>query len=104
MPRVRSSMFNFSKPSAQVSAQEVEQQLQGSPRPFLLDVREPDEYQEGHIPGSVLIPLATLGARVEELPRDQRIIAVCRSGARSGMASEFLRKAGLDAINMAGGM
>jgi rhodanese-related sulfurtransferase len=78
--------------------------LNESPSPFLLDVREPGEYQQGHIPGSVLIPLATLPARLSELPRDRQIVAVCRSGARSGMAAEMLRKAGLDALNMVGGM
>lgn len=94
----------FSNSSAQISAQEVEQQLQGSTKPFVLDVREPGEYQQGHIPGSVLIPLGTLPGRLDELPSDQPIVAVCRSGNRSGMATSMLRKSGLEALNMVGGM
>ena len=94
----------FSKSPAQISAQEVEQQLKASPAPVVIDVREVSEYQQGHIPGSKLIPLGTLGARLHELPRDQRMVAVCRSGARSGMATDMLRKAGFDVVNMVGGM
>ena len=94
----------FSKDSTQISAQEVEQQLKATPEPLVLDVREPGEYQQGHIPGSRLVPLGTLSARLNELPKDRQIIAVCRSGARSGMATTMLRKAGLQALNMSGGM
>lgn len=94
----------FSPSSARISAQELEQQLQASSAPFVLDVREPSEYQHGHIPGSVLIPLGTLPHRLHELPADRRIVAVCRSGARSGAATGILRKAGFQALNMVGGM
>lgn len=90
--------------SAQISAQEVEQQLKASLKPFVLDVREPGEYQQGHIPGSVLIPLGTLAGRMNELPKGQTIVVVCRSGNRSGMGTNTLRKAGIDALNMVGGM
>jgi len=71
---------------------------------FLLDVREPDEWTAGHAPGAVHIPLGELDARVAEVPRDRAIVAVCRSGARSGKATEYLRAAGYDAVNLAGGM
>lgn len=94
----------FSNSAAQISAHEVEQQLQASPKPFVLDVREPSEYQQGHVPGSVLIPLGALAGRLHELPADQPIVAVCRSGNRSGMATSMLRKAGYKALNMVGGM
>lgn len=95
---------SFFKSPAEISVQEVEARLQASPAPFVLDVREAGEYQQGHIPGSVLIPLGTLPARLHELPGDRPIVAVCRSGARSGIATGVLRKAGLDALNMTGGM
>lgn len=94
----------FSKDSTQISAQEVEQQLKAAPEPLVLDVREPSEYQQGHIPGSRLVPLGTLPERLSELPKDRQIIAVCRSGARSGVATTMLRKAGLQVLNMSGGM
>ncbi|MFN3429309.1 MAG: rhodanese-like domain-containing protein [Candidatus Sericytochromatia bacterium] len=90
--------------STQISAQEVAQQLKASPGPFVLDVREPGEYQQGRIPGSVLIPLGTLSGRLNELPTGQPIVVVCRSGNRSGVGTRILRQAGLDALNMAGGM
>ncbi|MFP5504072.1 MAG: rhodanese-like domain-containing protein [Candidatus Sericytochromatia bacterium] len=94
----------FSPSSARISTQELEQQLQAAGAPFVLDVREPAEYQHGHIPGSVLMPLGTLSQRLHELPADRRIVVVCRSGARSGAATGILRKAGLQALNMVGGM
>jgi rhodanese-related sulfurtransferase len=70
----------------------------------LLDVREPDEWQAGHAPGARWLPLGEVAARVDDLPREQRIVAVCRSGARSGRATEFLVAQGLDVVNLAGGM
>lgn len=94
----------FSQDATQISAQEVEQQLKATPQPLVLDVREPSEYQLGHIPGSRLLPLGTLGQQLHELPKDRQIIAVCRSGARSGVATSLMRKAGLQALNMSGGM
>lgn len=94
----------FSKEPTQISAQEVAQQLDATPPPLVLDVREPGEYSEGHIPGSRLMPLGTLGQHLDALPKDHPIIAVCRSGARSGVATNLLRKAGLQALNMRGGM
>jgi rhodanese-related sulfurtransferase len=72
---------------------------------FLLDVREPAEWQAGHAPGATLIPLGQLSARLGELPRDREIIAVCRSGNRSGVAARTLRSAGFRPVrNMSGGM
>ncbi len=50
---------------------------------MLVDVRQPDEYAKGHIPGSVLIPLADIPARMDELPIDKDIFFYCRSGKRS---------------------
>jgi rhodanese-related sulfurtransferase len=71
---------------------------------LLLDVREPDEWNAGHAPGAQHIPLGELGARVDELPKDRRIVAICRVGGRSARATEALRNAGYDVINLAGGM
>ncbi len=71
---------------------------------FVLDVRQPDEWKTGHIPGALVIPLNELPHRVEELPRDRQIICVCRSGNRSGAAARQLIAAGFDAVNMQGGM
>lgn len=70
----------------------------------ILDVRQPEEYRAGHIKGAKLIPLNELGARLNELPDDQDILCVCRTGARSGMAASQLASAGYRAINLSGGM
>lgn len=70
---------------------------------FVLDVRREDEYVSGHVPGAVLVPLDELGARLDELPKDEPLLVICRSGARSATAVEALRGAGYDATNVAGG-
>ena len=69
----------------------------------LVDVRQPDEFEEFHVPGATLIPLADVPERVEEIPDDQRVYVICGSGGRSARAVEFLNKQGLDTVNVAGG-
>jgi rhodanese-related sulfurtransferase len=70
----------------------------------LVDVREDDEWQAGHIEGAQHIPLGQLGDRLAELPTGRRIVAVCRSGGRSGAAVRGLRQLGYDAENLDGGV
>lgn len=69
----------------------------------MIDVREPDEYVEGHVPGAVLIPLATVPDRLSDVPAEGSVLIICKSGGRSRNAAEFLRAQGIDAINVAGG-
>jgi rhodanese-related sulfurtransferase len=71
---------------------------------LLLDVREGNEWAVGHVEGSVHIPMGELGARLAELPTDRPIVAVCRSGARSGTVTEALGSRGYDVVNLAGGL
>ncbi|MEW5959029.1 MAG: rhodanese-like domain-containing protein [Chloroflexota bacterium] len=72
---------------------------------FILDVREVDEFNSSHIPGATLLPLGQIPDRLDEVPRDKTVIAVCRSGNRSGQAADFLRQQGFDNVhNMEGGM
>jgi len=72
---------------------------------FVLDVRELNEWEDGHIPGATLIPLGQLESRMEEVPEDQEVVIVCRSGNRSAQAREILKNAGFTNItSMAGGM
>jgi len=71
---------------------------------FLLDVRQPDEYRQGHIAGARLIPLDQLAQRLHELPRDREIVCICRSGSRSGQATRQLAQAGFKVTNLQGGM
>lgn len=70
---------------------------------FMLDVREPDEWVAGHIPGATLIPLGQLGERFTELPTDQPIIVYCRSGNRSAVARDFLLEMFPTTTSMGGG-
>jgi rhodanese-related sulfurtransferase len=70
----------------------------------LLDVREPQEWEAGHAPRAVHIPLGELPDRVGELAGAGHIVCICRSGNRSGRATAWLRAQGLDARNMTGGM
>lgn len=69
----------------------------------LIDVREPHETADGHAAGARLIPLDQLQERHDELPRDQRLLLLCASGNRAAVATEQLRSAGFDAINVEGG-
>ncbi|HTW04905.1 MAG TPA: rhodanese-like domain-containing protein [Streptosporangiaceae bacterium] len=71
---------------------------------WLLDVREDDEWTAGYAPGARHIPLGQLGARTAEIPQDEVVYVICRSGGRSARAAQALSAAGWDAINVAGGM
>lgn len=70
----------------------------------VLDVREPVEWHHGRIEGAVHVPLTQVPGRLEELPRDQQLLVVCKVGGRSAQATAFLREKGFEAINLAGGM
>lgn len=71
----------------------------------LLDVREPEEWESGHAPEAVHIPLGELTARVDELPADKDVMVICRSGNRSARAAQWLStRGGGEVANVAGGM
>ena len=73
----------------------------------LVDVREQDEYRGelGHIPGSTLVPLSTLGVAAREWPLDEAVVLICRSGGRSGKAALQLAQAGFSRVaSLRGGM
>jgi rhodanese-related sulfurtransferase len=70
----------------------------------VLDVREPREWEAGHAPGALHIPLGELAGRLGELPADAPVYAVCRGGGRSSRATAFLNANGWDAVNVGGGM
>lgn len=71
---------------------------------FVLDVREPDEFADGTIPGAVNVPLGDLPRRLPMVPRDRTIACLCRSGNRSEKARALLVDNGYDAVNLTGGM
>lgn len=72
---------------------------------FMLDVREVSEWTAGHIPGATLIPLGELNSRLAEVPKDAKVVVVCRSGNRSAEGRDILLRAGYENVtSMAGGM
>jgi adenylyltransferase/sulfurtransferase len=74
-------------------------------RPFLLDVREPNEWDIVHLPGAKLIPVNTVAGFLDELPRDEPIVVYCRTGVRSARAAQLLKDAGFrDVRNLEGGI
>lgn len=88
--------------SAEVNADAAYQMVQDGA--FMLDVRTQEEWDEYHAPMATLIPLDQLQARLNELPKDQEILVVCRSGNRSQEGRDILLAAGYNATSMAGGM
>ena len=71
---------------------------------FLLDVRTQEEWDEYHVPGATLIPLDELPNRLAELPSDQPIMVICRSGNRSQVGRDILLQAGFNAASITGGI
>ncbi|MCE1253074.1 MAG: rhodanese-like domain-containing protein [Anaerolineae bacterium] len=72
---------------------------------FILDVRQPEEWVQFHIPGATLIPLGELPDRLNEVPKDKEIVVVCRTGHRSAQGRDILRNAGFEKVtSMAGGV
>lgn len=94
----------FGSPIPTLSAPELQEKLINGKRPYVLDVRQPEEFSSGHIIAAKLIPLGEVGRRIKELPVDREIVCVCQSGNRSVAATRKLLTAGLNAINMEGGM
>lgn len=102
------SLSAAAQSAAPVYTVDVEQirvmQRQGA---LLLDVREPEEFDEAHAPGSVLIPLGQLQERIAELGEFKRspVVVICRSGRRSAQAAGMLAKLGFTSLyNVQGGM
>jgi rhodanese-related sulfurtransferase len=69
----------------------------------LIDVREPHEYADGHVPGAEPMPLMSVPQRVDEVPTDRPVYVVCAVGGRSAQAAAFLAARGVDAVNVDGG-
>jgi len=71
---------------------------------MLLDVREDFEWDDGHAPHAVHIPMGQLGERLSELPTDRTIVCICQVGSRSAAVADALNRAGWTAVNVGGGM
>ncbi len=81
-----------------IDVDELAARLETDDPPLVLDVRDADEYAEGHIPGSVHIPFGELGDRLDELPREGAIAAVCSGGKRSGLGASILQREGFERV------
>ncbi len=88
--------------TAEVAPTAVEDLVNGGA--VLIDVREPSEWDAGHAPGALFIPMGQVEARLDEVPRDVTSVIICRSGGRSGTVTQYLNSHGINALNMAGGM
>ncbi|WP_424765655.1 rhodanese-like domain-containing protein [Paenibacillus sp. sgz302251] len=89
----------------EMTTAELQSQLKEGRTINLIDVREPDEWQEGHIKEARSIPLSELQERMDELNQgDQDIVLICRSGGRSGKACDFLQAQGYKVVSITGGM
>jgi rhodanese-related sulfurtransferase len=87
---------------SEITADEANQLVEGGA--FLLDVREDDEWEAGHAPAAVHVPMGLVPERVAEIPVDRTVVCVCRMGGRSGSVATALAEAGFDVHNLDGGM
>ncbi|HVZ23737.1 MAG TPA: molybdopterin-synthase adenylyltransferase MoeB [Vicinamibacterales bacterium] len=89
----------------EITPAQLKKKMDGGENVFVLDVREPNEYQINRIAGSTLIPLGELPRRYQELPRDREIVAQCKSGIRSAKAMDYLKTVGFENVkNLKGGI
>ncbi len=87
-----------------IDAKMVQEKLENGEQLNLIDVREADEVEAGKIPGVVHIPLGLIEFHEHELDKNEEYIMVCRSGGRSGRATQYLESKGYHVTNMTGGM
>ena len=87
-----------------ISPADYRQQFEGDGNHILIDVRTPEEFGTGHIPGSININVETLANRLDEIPEDQPIVVYCRSGNRSATAATILVNAGFSPVYDLGGI
>jgi phage shock protein E len=96
-------LFNISSIN-QLDPAQAQDRMSQSPKPFLLDVRTPNEYKEVHISGAELIPLNEISSKLNLIPKGRDIICVCASGSRSVVATRQLSSLGYQVYNLKGGM
>lgn len=87
-----------------MTTQEVQEHIKNNKDVSIIDVRETEEVKAGKIPGAVNIPLGLIEFRLQDIDKSKEHILVCRSGNRSGMATNILESRGYNVINMDGGM
>jgi adenylyltransferase/sulfurtransferase len=105
VPASEPAMTANESSETETDVRELKRKIDAKEDFFLLDVREPNEYQIAKIPGSTLIPLGEVPRRYQEIPRDKEIIVHCKMGGRSVTAASFLRQQGFKSVkNLKGGI
>ena len=100
-------IFGFSFAYQDLNAKQFNEMIQKEKDVIILDVRTPQEYQEGHISNAINIPVQILGQQLDKLNnfKDKKILVYCRSGHRSAIASQILDRAGFKNVyNLKGGI
>lgn len=92
------------EPFTRITIDEAEEMLRDDGAYALIDVREPHEFEKGHLPGAKLIPVNSVYERRDELPKDKELLFVCARGQRSALAAEMAAAAGFTKLhNIEGG-
>jgi rhodanese-related sulfurtransferase len=94
----------FGGPVSTIQALELQKELSNGNRPYLLDVRQPQEFRMAHIADANLIPLGELGRRISEVPRGREVVCICATGHRSVPAVRKLAAEGYTARSLKNGM
>jgi molybdopterin/thiamine biosynthesis adenylyltransferase/rhodanese-related sulfurtransferase/molybdopterin converting factor small subunit len=104
-PAPEPSMTAQESNETEIDVKELKRKMDAKEDFYLLDVREPNEYKIGKIPGSTLIPLGEVPQRFQEIPKDKEIVVHCKMGGRSAKAAAFLRQQGFKTVkNLKGGI
>lgn len=88
-----------------ISTAELQARLEKGEKPIIIDVREPWEFAEGHVPGSVLKPVGQIRSWANQLKKNDEILLICRTASRSAMAYQYLTSMGFTNLkNVSGGI
>jgi rhodanese-related sulfurtransferase len=87
-----------------IEPREVHDMMEKGAKFFLLDCREPWEYQTARIEGATLIPMREVPQKVDDIPKDQPVVVYCHAGMRSFNAASWLKRQGVNALSMSGGI
>ena len=90
---------NPGEPYSRISSEEAFE-MQQSGNSMVVDVRNQDEYESGHVSGAKLIPVDDLLGRIDELPTDKKLFFICAAGVRSGLACEMAASMGINPENL----
>ena len=88
-----------------ITCEQLEEEMKkGEEDLYLLDIRKPEDFQEGHIEGAVNIPWAEVGEFLDDIPKDCKVIPICYSGQTAGQLVGIMRILGFNACSLKGGM